>query len=161
MTNRPLYQHMASAIDAMQRCKRDAELIRSNARGAPHSSFLELREEWAVRWNDRLHAMLQELPHGSGLDSEWHYVGDKCSSNRITLATSFHNMDEIGCYCGWSDLTITIKPDLIHGIAMWIVGGDNNLKDYLYDILRDALCETHTQEEFVESKSSSNLRTLS
>jgi len=151
MTSKPLYQHMASAIDAMQRCKTDAEAIRSHAPGAQHESFLELREEWAMRWNDRLHAMLEALPHGSGLDTDWHYVGDKCNADRITLSISYHNMDEMGGYCGWSDLIITVKPSLIHGINLRIVGGDNELKDYLYEILSTALRETYQQEAFISN----------
>ena len=149
MTSKPLYQHMASAIDAMQRCKSDADAIRSHAPGAPHESFLELRDDWAMRWADRLHAMKQELPHGSGLDTDWHYVLDKCNANRIVLSTSFHNMDEVGGYCGWSDLIVTVKPSLIHGINLRITGGDSDLKDYLYDILSQALCELHEPEAFV------------
>jgi hypothetical protein len=151
MTSKPLYQHMASAIDAMQRCKADANAIRANAPGAPHESFLELREEWALRWKDRLHAMLDALPHGSGLDADWHYVGDKCNADRITLSTSYHNMDTNGFYCGWSDLTVTVKPSLIHGINLRITGGDSDLKDYLYDILSQALCELHESEAFVSN----------
>ena len=137
-----LYQHMASAIDAMKRCERNG-----NA-------------EWRVRHNDRLHAMLQALPHGSGLDTDWHYDGDKCNAERVTLTISYHNMDEQGGYCGWSDLVITIRPSLIHGTVLRITGGDSLLKDYLYDILTSALCEEHDQLEFCSDMSPEEIATF-
>jgi hypothetical protein len=155
---KPLYQHMASAIDAMQRCKADVAAI--NAGNGPHASFLPLREEWSTRWQDRLDAMLQALPHGSGLDTDWHYDVDKCNAERVTLTTSFHNMNANGYYDGWSDLVITIKPSLIHGITLRITGGNADLKDYLYDILTCALCEVHDQLDFCSDMSPEEIATF-
>jgi hypothetical protein len=143
---KPLYQHMAGAIDAMQRCKRDIAAIQAGS--GPDASFLPLRQEWSGRWNDRLHAMLQALPHGSGLDDDWHYVGERCSGERIVFTTSFHNMNSYGSYTHWSDLTITVRPSLVHGITLHVVGGNADLKDYLYDVLTVALCEVHDGIDF-------------
>jgi hypothetical protein len=155
---KPLYQHMATAIDAMKRCKADVAAIKAG--NGPHASFLPLREEWSTRWQDRLDAMLQALPHGSGLDTAWRYDLDKCSAECVVLTISYHNMDEQGGYCGWSDLVITIRPSLIHGTVLRITGGDSLLKDYLYDILTSALCEEHDQLEFCSDMSPEEIATF-
>jgi len=49
-------------------------------------------------------------------------------------------MDEYGGYDGWTEHTITVRPDLIHTIVLGISGRNrNDIKDYLYDVYHHIL----------------------
>ena len=78
------------------------------------------------------------LPSGSGIDSG-------CTINRdykkdtVIINVPFHNMDENGFYCGWSDFKVICKP-AFDGISLNIIGKDKYyVKDYLYDLFDTAL----------------------
>lgn len=147
----PLYQHLATAIDAQRRCKADAHAIKAGLPGALHASFLPLREEWAEKWEDAIHAMIERLPHGSGLDTEWRLDPDT-GPNLIRLFIDYHHMDSNGFYCGWSTLTFTIKPHLIHEIDLRVTGtgrGNSDLADALHDMMTMALTEQYRMADFM------------
>lgn len=47
------------------------------------------------------------LPHGSGIDSDWHF---SYSGNRIIASNSYHVMDCMGSYSGWVDFSVYLYP---------------------------------------------------
>lgn len=143
---KPLYQHMATALDAHKRCKADLALIHA---GKMDQSWLELREHWTQEWFDRLDNMMEHLPHGSGLDTDWLLDANASNANKLVFNTSYHHMND-GGYTHWSDVTITVKPSLIHGYELSIRGTDRDTKDYLYEILGDAFGTVYEQETFVK-----------
>jgi len=51
-----------------------------------------------------LELVAEVLPHGSGIDSEWHLSFS--TRTRIRAEASFHCMDENGMYDGWVDFTV-------------------------------------------------------
>lgn len=47
------------------------------------------------------------LPHGSGIDGDWHIHVNRDGSIRVS--TSFHAMDEHGGYGGWHPVSFSIR----------------------------------------------------
>ncbi len=52
-----------------------------------------------------LEKLRELLPHGSGIDGEWHI--ERCGK-RIVADCSYHRMDENGYYDGWQDFRVTL-----------------------------------------------------
>jgi len=98
--------------------------------------------DWTLRHEDKLNELINYLPHGSGLDSDWNIDFNKSHGNKLVFYMGYHAMDENGYYDGWIDFTLIVKPSLIHGITLHIRGNFGkyqDIKDYLYDILRYSL----------------------
>ena len=80
------------------------------------------------------------LPHGSGIDSEC-TIDRTFKENKVIINVPYHNMDENGFYCDWSEFKIICKPGF-DSIDMKIQGKDKYLhKDYLYDLFDQVLNE--------------------
>ena len=102
--------------------------------------------------------LAEALPHGSGLDYDYQVVVSK--NGNVHVYTSYHLMDEDGCYCGNTPVHVSLirvtkdeKHDLprqgfyqlIYGVGETKMGvrttSANGLVDYLYDVFHDALSE--------------------
>jgi hypothetical protein len=78
------------------------------------------------RHNDRLDMLETMLPSGSGFDSGTKIDRDKSKPDKkIVLTTSYHHMNDVGMYDGWSDHEIVITP-AFHGVDIKITGRDRN-----------------------------------
>lgn len=123
--NTPLYQAIATAVDARQRC---------DERG---------NSEWEQRWTDRLEWIGRNiLPSGSGFDNGTTVDVDRSRPDRLVLNTSFHHMDEYGGYDGWTEHAVIVRPSLIHGFELRVDGRDRNgIKDYIADVFNALLHE--------------------
>ena len=122
-----LYQKIASLLNARENCRKSENT------------------EWFNRHTDELESIADnELPHGSGIDSGCTINLDKSNSNKIVIEMEYHHMTEWGMYDGWSDHTITIKPDLFSGFCMSISGRNrNDIKEYLYQVFESVLNEEY------------------
>jgi hypothetical protein len=125
---KPLYAAIATAIGALARCKA------SN------------NTEWVDRWTDELKQAENKLPSGSGFDSGTTLDLDASTSEKLVFRTSFHHMDENGCYDGWTEHTITVRPSLEFGFNLTISGRNrNDIKSYMAEqfgyILRESAAE--------------------
>lgn len=47
--------------------------------------------------------LLDVLPHGSGIDSDWHII---VKDNKVIANNSYHAMDEYGMYTDWIDFKV-------------------------------------------------------
>ena len=116
-----MYQKLAQLIDAKARCIQTGNT------------------EWAEKHGDRIDALINSLPSGSGIDSSTRLL--KSSGERIVIASSYHAMDEHGFYDGWIEYRVAIMPSLRFGFVIKIVGNfgkRQDIKDYLYDIYDEA-----------------------
>ena len=118
-----LYHKMAVLLQARENCKRD-------------------NKEWLDMHTEQLEDLLDNLPHGSGLDYTWLYDYQHSNGNRVVLSMSFHAMDENGFYDGIIDFTVSITPSLVNDFNLSITGKfgkRQDIKDYLYQIINEAL----------------------
>lgn len=122
MKKKTVIQHIASAIVARRNC------IKSK------------NEEWRDKWEEVLLTIEREhLPSGSGFDSGTRIDMIGSNEGRIVLRTSFHHMNESGCYDGWTHHVVWVYPSF-DGIRIRITGRDRNgWKDYAYDVFHHAL----------------------
>jgi hypothetical protein len=100
-----------------------------------------------AKTNEILTKILEVLPHGSGINSDWHIF--MASPTRIRCHNTFHPMDEQGGYDGYADFAFLFDlRDTIHGgdySRLMFLGSESqyyakkyDLRDYIWDLL----CET-------------------
>ena len=117
MENKEIYKEMAKVNDALVRCIQTGN------------------KEWEVKWNDRLNELLDELPHGSGIDGKWEIEG---LNDTITLYNTFDAMDENGMYDQVINFKVKVRGSLMFGIDLKITGNFGkyqDIKEYLYEVL--------------------------
>ncbi len=93
--------------------------------------------------SDMARRIAEALPHGSGIDSDWH-IEEK--GNKIYAYNSYHCMDECGMYCGWQDFYVVIPITDLKNFKLHFQGGQYlaqkyMLRDYLEDTILYALEE--------------------
>ena len=116
-----VYREMAKAIDARLNC------IKVN------------NEEWIDKHEEHIQELIDELPHGSGLNYTWELDFDKSTGEKIILAMSYEAMNENGMYDGVINFTLIVKGSLMFGIDIKITGNFGkyqDIKEYLYEILQ-------------------------
>lgn len=96
----------------------------------------------------------EALPHGSGLDTDWHIKVTR--NGDLNLTTEYHQMDEHGMYDGWKGVRASIRKvrsEVRHplpaegfyqvtnriGDIVLAVSSRGDLGDYLHDVLAEAL----------------------
>ncbi len=96
--------------------------------------------EWAQKHEARIKALVHEhMPSGSGVDNGTKLDPDS-TPERLVFTFSYHHMNDIGMYDGWTEHTCIVTPSLASGIHLRITGRDrNDTKEYLYEIFRTAL----------------------
>lgn len=131
---RKVYRELASSIDARIRCNEKAD----------DNSVM-----WCRRHTSYAEAIVKMFgPSGSGLDSGTQLDLSASTGEKLVFQTSFHHMNDVGSYDGWTEHTITVKASLIRDIDIKISGRDrNDIKDYLYDVFYWFLQETITEEQ--------------
>lgn len=104
----------------------------------------DTNNEWLDRWHDRLNYIERNcLPSGSGFDSGTTIDREASNDSRIVLNTSFHHMDDVGYYDGWSEHKVTIRGKITGWYIASISGRDRNgIKDYIADTLHSYLSQT-------------------
>ena len=126
MRSAPVYRALADCILAMENCERSAN------------------HEWYAKHREIAERIVADhLPHGSGIDSGPELDIEASSSEKIVLNLSYHHMNDVGVYDGYTDHTITIRPSLALGFTLKVSGRDRRqIKDYLGDAFDCALRET-------------------
>lgn len=101
-------------------------------------------EEWEAKHKVALRELQSDLPSGSGIDNGTQIDAEASTQQRLVLHTAFHHMNDAGMYDGWTEHTITVRPDLLFGFTLSISGRDrNDIKDYLNDVYTMALQEPY------------------
>ena len=119
--NQTVIQAIAAAVAARENC------IKSG------------NAEWQDKWEDRLHSLQKQLPSGSGIDSGTRIDIDASSGRKIVLLASFHHMNDVGMYDGWTEHKVIVTP-AFDGVDIVITGRNRNeIKDYLVETFDHAL----------------------
>ncbi len=116
-----IYKDIAHTLDAYKRC------IETD------------NKEWEEKHEQRIKELIDELPHGSGLDGTWKIDLEKSNDSKLILYMQYHCMNQDGYYDGWVDFTLKVTPSLAFGINLQITGNFgryHNVKEYLYEILQ-------------------------
>ncbi len=126
---KPLYAWIAGACGARKRC-------------------LEHGNEFAARWDEELDWVEKNaLPSGSGIDSGTTIDRDASHDELVVLETSYHHMNDVGSYDGWTQHTIRVRPSFLGGFKLSISGPNrNDIKEYLhqtYDCALSMMLEQH------------------
>jgi len=121
--NNKVITELASIIDARIRC------IENN------------NTEWMQKHEDRIHEIEDNfLPHGSGIDSGCKIDLDKSTGEKVIINTSYHHMNDVGMYEGWTEHKVIVSPSLMHGFILRITGSNrHDIKTYLYDLFYESL----------------------
>jgi hypothetical protein len=100
-------------------------------------------DKWATKhWDNIRQTLLDVLPHGSGIDSDWHFEDN---GNYIKCHNSYHRMNDVGMYDGWIGFSIYIRTDRrnIFGNLAWRIvgtfGKHQDIKEYLDDLFTETL----------------------
>ncbi len=120
-----IYEEIAAITDARKRCIENNNI------------------EWISKHEDRLKEIENNyLPYGSGIDNGCIIDLDKSTGEKIIINTSYHHMNDVGMYDGWTEHKVIIIASLIHGITIRITGSNrHDIKTYLYDLFYHSLYE--------------------
>ena len=89
-----------------------------------------------VDCDEKIRALMDSAPSGSGIDNGVQLLEDESHDNRLVFQCDFHHMDESGFYSGWTYHTAVVTPDLAFGYSLRITGRDRNqIKEYLGETL--------------------------
>ena len=111
MEKTPLYKKLAKCINARENCIKNKN------------------DDWIDKWDEEIDEIIDNLPHGSGIDGKTEIDLDKSNSNRIVIHSEFHHMNDGGFYDGWSNFTIVIKPSLAFDFDLEIKGAFGKYQD--------------------------------
>lgn len=128
--DRQLVTILASKIDARLRC-------------------IKLGNLWAEKHEAMVEALVREhMPSGSGFDAGTTLDLGESTGERLVFNTSFHHMNDVGSYDGWTEHKITVRGSLVHGFLLTI-GGRNRrgIKDYMGEVFYGALTTVVTRED--------------
>jgi hypothetical protein len=130
MSSKKLYEAIASTVQARLNC-----IERGNT-------------EWRARHEVRVLVMVkQHMPHGAGIDVGTRLDLDASTGERLVFLTSFHHMDQNGCYDCWTDHTVTVRGSLQHEIDLKISGSNrNDIKAYLHEVFYETLTRAIVEE---------------
>ena len=105
-----------------------------------------VNEEYQKQLEDKLDILTNYLPSGSGFDDGSVVDVNKSNNNKIIIHSAYHHLDNNGFYDGWSNFSIIIKPDLMFGFTLTLIGNttirkyfDCDFRNYVIDIFSDTL----------------------
>ncbi|AJD83010.1 hypothetical protein PJWF_00117 [Achromobacter phage JWF] len=101
----------------------------------------EVKQHWLDVHSKRMHDLVsQHLPSGGGFDYGTSMQLTESTPEKLVFHTAFHHMDTHGCYDGWTEHTITVRPSLGHGVSITVSGRNrNDVRDYIAEIFNQAL----------------------
>ena len=114
---KPIYQEIANRLIAIKNCEKTGNL------------------EWRNKHDDAIDSLMSFGPSGGGYDNGTELDYEKSNNARLVFHTSFHHMDENGCYNGWTDHTIRVKPCLAFGFI--ITASGKNVNDILTKLVSE------------------------
>jgi hypothetical protein len=118
---------LASTLEAWENCRKND------------------KREWAYNHDDTLKTLCQvHLPSGSGFNIGTTFVRSSSSSTKLVFNAPFHHMDENGCYDGWTEHVVTVRPTFT-GLDIKVSGKNrNDIKDYIHEVFNTALTKVIT-----------------
>jgi hypothetical protein len=140
---RPLYQTIASLVDARIRCEQNATAgspqVMDGDQDVTRAHWLDMAGQHRARV-DQL--VSRYLPSGSGWDNGTKLDYNMSNANRLVFHGSFHHMNDNGFYDGWTDHQVIVTASLTSGIDVRVTGRNrNDIKDYLAEMFQHMLTQ--------------------
>ena len=120
-----LYVLLAQVVGAYRLCKKE---------GDPFAFHIG-------KHRDRLFNLTKEhMPSGAGFDAGTSLDLGESTEEKLVFHTSFHHMNDNGCYDGWTTHKVVITPSLAYNYHMRVSGRNrNNIKNYISDTFHECL----------------------
>ena len=127
----PVYQQIASSFQARQNCEKKM-LTGAGSQNA---------REWEEKHTETIEAIVRDhFPSGAGFDSGTTFDWVQSKPERLVFETSFHHMNEVGMYDGWTEHEVIVTPSLQFGFNVRVTGKNRNeIKTYIADEFYGAL----------------------
>jgi hypothetical protein len=121
--SRPLFMVLAGLIQARNYCAKHGLSDRFDSH------------------TDRIESIVDnEFPSGSGFDSGTKLDLDLSTPEKLVFTTSFHHMNPVGYYDGWTDHKVTVRPSLAYGFTLSVSGRNRReIKEYIAEVFHDSL----------------------
>jgi len=104
----------------------------AKALGAMRRGEASNNDEWRSKHSAAIFELCGDLPSGSGFDSGSRIDLDGSTPDRLVFTTSYHHMNDGGCYDGWTEHTVVVTPSLEMGCHIKVTGRNrNDIKDYI------------------------------
>lgn len=92
-------------------------------------------EQWTNAHQETIDDIVETAPSGSGIDNGTTFDTKRSTPEKLRFGMSFHHMNDVGMYDGWTNHEIVVKPSLQFGCVLRITGRDrNDIKDYLHEV---------------------------
>jgi len=129
---RYLYSELASTLQAYK--------YLSAVKPGQHASMANV-SLWMDKHRARIESLVKDqMPSGSGFDSGTTLDIEASHAEKLVFLTSFHHMNEVGYYDGWTEHSITVTPSLAHEIHLRISGRNrNDIKEGIHQAFHSAL----------------------
>ena len=129
-----IYEKIAHIVAAIRNCEKSNNKV------------------WLEKWVLQLGQLMKQAPSGSGIDCGtkirmepnvtnskhsrcYNHISLASTGERLIFDTSYHHMDDVGYYDGWTEHTITVTGSLTSGFKLAISGRDrNDIKEYLHEV---------------------------
>lgn len=97
-------------------------------------------EEWRHKHQQTNEKLVKYyMPSGAGWDSGTTFEEDESNPHKLVFSGSYHHMNDLGTYDGWTDHKIIVTPRF-NGIDIRITGRNRNgIKEYLHQLFYAAL----------------------
>lgn len=119
------YQKIAQTIGCIVRCEARPEQY----------------GEWIQKHKDALRDLLSSSPSGSGFDEGARLSGNS-TEEKLIFETSFHHMNDVGYYTGWTSHLVTLTPSFVYGFNLKVSGRNHReIKDYIGEVFHNWLSE--------------------
>ena len=128
-----LIQAIASRLQARHNCAENLDRA--------HDDFKAHWHEWIVKHTQwLLTCEKNHLPSGAGIDNGTRIDLEASTPERIVFTCSYHHMNDVGVYDGWTEHTVIVTPSFVYGLEIKISGRNRNeIKDYLHDTFHTCL----------------------
>ena len=122
-----VYQELASSFQAWLSCRN------------PDNP----NPEWEDKHKELIENLMKNMaPNGSGFNAGTVFDFEASQVDRLVLTTSFEHHDEAGGYDRTTYHNIVIKPSLVHGYRIYVMGSDwRDIKNYISEVFHGFLSQ--------------------
>ena len=99
-------------------------------------------DECREKHEARIERIINEFPHGAGIDGETAIYYHRSRKDRVVIRSSFHCLNDNGLYTHWIDFQLIITPSLANDFdlrVLGIFGERQDLREYLRQLFYQAL----------------------